>query len=87
MLYVICNYILQAIFYLVIARVILSWIPLNPQNPFARLIYSITEPLLKPFRFARIGMFDLSPILLFILISVIQGFVLPAVFSPWIRMR
>ncbi|MCL1919326.1 MAG: YggT family protein [Peptococcaceae bacterium] len=81
MLYVICNFLLQAIVWIVIARVILSWIPHNPENSIIRALYSITEPLLKPFRFARIGMMDLSPILLFVMIMVIQRYVLPAVFG------
>ena len=31
-------------------RVILSWLPHDPQQPLIRLLYEGTEPLLAPFR-------------------------------------
>lgn len=55
-----------------LARIILSWIPHNAQNPIIELVYQITEPLLKPFRSIlpdTMGI-DFSPILAFIAIRI-----------------
>ena len=62
-------------------RIIMSWIVQYPnQNEFFKLVYSITEPILAPFRFilpiGRTGGLDLSPIVVFFLLDVIRGFLL-----------
>ncbi len=71
---------LQILFFLILARVIISWIPmftnrpLDYSNPILKLIFDLTEPLLAPLRrFLMIGMIDLSPIALIIIIQVISG--------------
>jgi YggT family protein len=54
-------------------RVILSWFTFNQSNFFTNFIYELTEPMLIPFRrFAIIGAFDLSPIVVIILLEVIR---------------
>ena len=70
--------ILQGVSLLVLARVILSWIPLftqrplNYRNPLVKLLVDVTEPILAPVRrFAMVGMIDLSPIVVIILIQII----------------
>jgi YggT family protein len=56
------------------ARIILSWFPISPESPFAKIfsvLYAITEPVLGPVRrlLPPIGMggmgLDLSPIIVF----------------------
>ena len=49
---------------LILIRVLMSWFPIDPNNPIVRLLIDITEPVLAPFRriIPRIGMFDLSPL-------------------------
>jgi YggT family protein len=71
------NYFFQILFYVILARVILSWVPHNPNNSIIRYLYSVTDPLLKPFKFARVGMIDLSPLLLMVTISIVRWLVLP----------
>lgn len=63
---------------IVLGRVLLSWVPLFTQrpldlrNPFVRFLVDVTEPVLAPVRrFAMIGMIDLSPIAVLILLNVI----------------
>ncbi len=55
----------------ILIRVILSWFPVDPSNPIIRIVWEITEPILAPFRrvIPRIGMFDLSPLAAFLVIS------------------
>ena len=58
----------------ILVRVILSWFPVDPSNPIIRLVWDVTEPILAPFRrvIPRIGMFDLSPLAAFLVISFLQ---------------
>lgn len=52
-----------------LARVILSWIPnLNPTNPIVNVLHRLTEPVLEPVRRAmpQLGMIDISPIVVFL---------------------
>ena len=65
-------------------RVLLSWFPIDPNNPIVRVLYEVTEPVLAPFRrvIPRIGMLDLSPLAALLVISVLQrGLGLTGVFS------
>ena len=32
------------------ARLIISWIPHDPNNDITRIVYKVTEPMLKPIR-------------------------------------
>ena len=63
-------------------RVILSWFPLQPGGTMARVngfLVRITDPILEPVRrmLPRMGMFDLSPIIVFLgLEIVVRGLIL-----------
>jgi YggT family protein len=62
-------------------RVILSWLPHNPQQPLIRLLYEGTEPLLAPFRriMPRTALpVDFSPLLAFFVLGVIRNLVINA---------
>lgn len=59
---------------ILLARVLMSWIPnLDQNNPIARFLYRATEPVLAPIRSALppMGGIDLSPLVVFLGISVI----------------
>ncbi len=57
-----------------LVRIILTWIPHNPQNPAATFLYKITEPVLEPVRriIPAIGGIDISPIIVFFGLGFIQ---------------
>jgi YggT family protein len=68
---------------ILLVRIILSWVPALPEpiQPLARGVYAVTDPLLIPLRrmippvqMGGLGL-DLSPLLLFFGIFVLQGFV------------
>jgi YggT family protein len=61
-------------FFALLGMIILSWIAPGSSNPAAYLMYQITEPVMAPFRrlLPPMGGLDLSPILLFILINIVQ---------------
>lgn len=61
-------------------RILLSWLtmfwsPPHALSPAIRVIYDLTEPVLKLFRryIPPIGMLDISPIVIFILLQVLRG--------------
>jgi len=68
------NLFFEIITWLVIIRVILSWIPHNPNNPLLRILYEGTEPVLAPFRriMPQGMMLDLSPILALIVLQMLR---------------
>jgi len=65
---------LQILWLAILVRVILSWFPVDQSNPIIRIVWDVTEPILAPFRrvIPRIGMFDLSPLAAFLVISFLQ---------------
>jgi YggT family protein len=72
---------LQIYFLVLIGRLILSWFPVRPGTAMASIasvLFELTEPILGPLRrvIPPLGMFDLSPIVAFIGIQILQGPVL-----------
>lgn len=59
----ILQYALTAIQLAMFLRMIFSWFPMEPNN-FTELLYTITEPIVYPFRalFARLNLFQNLPI-------------------------
>jgi YggT family protein len=73
-------WVIQVYWIVVIARIIMEWIPVSYDHPLARLrsmLRSLTEPVLAPLRAiiptARLGGMglDLSPIILLITLSLL----------------
>jgi len=60
--------------YLLLASVIISWINADPYNPIVNFIYRVTEPVLRRVRryMPNTGMVDLSPLVVFALIYLVQ---------------
>jgi YggT family protein len=71
----IINLVFRLYSYAILARIALSWIPLERNNLVVQFIYKITEPILAPFRIilplGGMGL-DLSPIIVFFLINLLQ---------------
>ncbi len=57
---------------LVIVRAFLSWFPNMRGSQFSRFVHSITEPMIEPVRrfLPTIGGFDLSPIVIIIVLNL-----------------
>jgi YggT family protein len=70
---------LISVYYIVLlARVFLSWFPLQPGTAMASIasiVYQLTEPVMGPVRrlIPSIGMIDISPIVVFIGLQILQG--------------
>ena len=67
-------YLVKIYFFALLAMIILSWVAPGSNNPAIYLLYQITEPVMAPVRkvLPPMGGLDLSPILVFILINIIQ---------------
>jgi YggT family protein len=64
--------------YVILARVVISWANPNPAQPIVRVIHALTEPVLGPIRriVPPVAGLDLSPLVLFALIWVARRYVL-----------
>jgi YggT family protein len=69
--------VLQAYFWIIIARAVLSWVNPDPFNPIVRFLYRVTEPVLRPIRH-RLPTFsmgiDLSPMVVILVIYFLDTF-------------
>jgi len=74
-------YFVQVVNFLILLRVIMSWVVRDYSHPFVQFIYQVTDPILKPFRdllekFGVGGMVDFSPIFAMISIQIIANMLL-----------
>ena len=67
--------------FLMLARAILSWLPIEDDNPIVSFLYGVTEPVIMPVRAVldRLGLvegmpIDMSFFITFILLSVLEMF-------------
>jgi YggT family protein len=66
---------IQLYSFVILARVLMSWINIDPYSPLARTIYDLTEPVLAPVRnlLPPAAGLDFSPIIVIILLQVLQS--------------
>ena len=65
---------------IIIARVFLPLVGADPLNPIIRFIFDVTEPVLAPLRrYTVVGMWDLSPVVALVLLTVVQQVVVSLV--------
>jgi YggT family protein len=71
----IIDWIYRILVLLLLARAIISFLPLDRYHPIVMWIYRLTEPLLAPIRrfLPPMGGFDLSPIVLLILLAILRS--------------
>lgn len=69
--------------FILLARVLTSWFQVDPYNPIIRILYQLTEPLLAPIRrlLPQTGMMDFSPIVAFVLITIVERIVVSMMVS------
>lgn len=60
--------------YVILARVLMSWFSPDAYHPVVRAIYAVTEPILGPVRriLPPMGGFDLSPVVIFLVLMYLQ---------------
>lgn len=79
----ILRFLLEIYSWLIIARVLISWVSPDPYNPVVQFLVRATEPIMAPMRrlLPAIGGLDLSPILAIFLVMALQRIV-TILFSP-----
>ncbi len=80
---ILLSFALELISWMIIIRVLLSWVSPDPYNPIVQFLSRATDPILRPIqrRMPHLGGLDLSPIVALLLIMVLQKFV-AVLFSP-----
>ena len=82
---------LDVYFVVLLVRIVLSWVPALPEPllPVARGVRAVTDPLLLPLRGmlppVQVGAMalDLSPIVLFFVVRILQMLLCRGVGLPW----
>jgi len=67
--------VLQIYTFVLLIRILITWIPnLDPYHPIVQLLFQVTDPVLEPARklIPPIGMIDISPIVVFIVLGILQ---------------
>jgi YggT family protein len=61
-----------------LVRVVSSWLPVSPYSPWVSWSYRLSEPILAPLRrvVPTLGALDITPILAYFLLGLIQSFML-----------
>ena len=78
------DYILWAYWWILLGRVVISWVNADPYNPIVRFLYFATEPVLAKVR--RVlpvyaGGFDLSLIVVWIGVLFLRHFLIPSLYD------
>ena len=70
---------------LIFLRIIFSWVTVSYSNRVMRFLVNVTEPLLGPLRrmVPLVGTFDLSPIVAFIIVLVLQRAIAGTLLRGW----
>lgn len=80
----ILDYVLWAYAWILLGRVVISYINADPNNPLIRFLYSATEPVLARVR-AKLpltsGGFDFSPIVVWIAVMFLQRFLVRSLYD------
>lgn len=69
------------VFFLILIRILLSFLPQFRENAIAEMVIGITEPILSPFQrlIPPIGMIDISPMVAIIVLGLVQQVLLSLV--------
>ena len=75
--------IFNIVYFVLVIRIIISWVGADPYNEIVRVIYKISDPILEPFKRLplQLGSIDFSPIIAFILLSVVKGFIVNVLYQ------
>lgn len=76
------NKFFSVIYLLILIRMLLSWVRINPYNRLVNIIYQLTEPILEPFRRLmdrtgiNTGMLDLSPLIACLVLQLLENIII-----------
>lgn len=80
--------VLSLFYWMFLIRALISWVNPDPYNPIVQFLHRMTEPVLQPIRrFLPFGPVDFSPIIAFIAIIFLQGFLVASLRDLGYSMR
>ena len=84
----IVDIILSFFYWLILIRALISWVNPDPSNTIVQFLYRMTEPILTPIRrmLPRTGI-DVSPIIAFLLIIFLKGFLVQSLIDLSYRVQ
>ncbi|WP_129596381.1 YggT family protein [Anaerophilus nitritogenes] len=80
------EYFFRVLNFLILARILLSWVQPHGGGNVTRVVYQLTEPILAPFRKLLqnfnlgMGMIDISPILAVFFLDFIRKIILSLIY-------
>lgn len=79
----------SAYFFLILVRVLISWVSPDPFNPIVQFLMQVTDPVLEPFRrfIPPMGPIDISPMVALLLLKALQGFLVKTLLDLSFRLR
>jgi len=75
--------IFNILYFILVVRIIISWVGADPYNEIVRIVYMVTDPLLAPFRALplRLGAIDFTPVVAFLVLSVLKSFIVNIIYQ------
>lgn len=84
----IVSVIFTALYWVILIRVLISWVNPDPSNPIVQFLYQVTEPILEPIRrVLPVLAIDLSPLVAFAVIYVLESFLSSTLLEIAARLR
>ncbi len=80
---------LWAYMWIVIIRALLSWVRPDPYNPIVRFISNLVDPVshrISRIIPTRIGMIDIAPLILIVVVYFLQAFLVPVIHETGLRL-
>ena len=80
--------VLSIYYWLILIRALISWVNPDPYNAIVQFLYRATEPVLQPIRrvLPHMGI-DISPIIAFLAIIFLKGFLVATLLDLSYQMR
>jgi YggT family protein len=84
----IIDVVLSIFYWLILIRALISWVNPDPYNAIVQFLYRATEPILTPIRriLPPMGV-DLSPIIAFLIIIFLKGFLVATLLDMSYRVQ
>jgi len=84
----VADIVLTLVYWLILIRALISWVNPDPFNPIVQFLYNTTEPILQPVRRLLPPMaFDISPIIVFLLIMFLKPFLVTSLLDLGHRLK
>ena len=86
----ILNILLDIYFWIIVIAALVSWVNPDPYNPIIRFLYRATEPVLRPIRRIignRLGPIDISPLVVILIITFIQRFLISSLIEIGYKLK